>query len=288
MYETASSMHIKSGLAGRLCRYDSYCTGRGLFTPHMKCYFSYKVIPKIGALSNKSQSDRNDGKEVYKSVMDNLKDFDIHLEWFLLTSANLSQAAWGVSEKNDSQLYIKSFEIGVLFLPQRIVTIKRLFSCTPDHPILGLKSTKNRGDKDQKCIENVTKDASSIKSDRSGEKRNIDCQTIDIDSSTLKSDRFIRKRRSTFLISSKDLNAGNSKLHDENIGDDDIEDQSPIVHFPIPFKVPPDPYIIDPIIPFGDLLRVEKDWGKGDQPWVWDRNYENLKDRFGRTLSEYR
>lgn len=287
MYETASSMHIKSGLADRLCRYDSYCTGRGLFTPHMKCYFSYKVIPKI-ALSDNCQSDRNDGEEGFNSVMSNSKDFDIHLEWFLLTSANLSQAAWGVSEKNDSQLYIKSFEIGVLFLPQRIVTTKRLFSCTPDHPILGLKSTKNRGDKDQKCNKNVTKDASSIKLDRSGKKRNTDCQTIDIDSSSIKSDRYNNRKRSTFLISSKDLNAGNGRLHDESIEEDNIVDQSTIVHFPIPFKVPPDPYVIDPIVPYGDLLRVEKDWGKGDHPWVWDRNYENLKDRFGRTLSEYR
>ena len=278
MYETASSMHIKSGLAGRLCRYDSYCSGRGLFTPHMKCYFSYKVIPKI-ASSDNCRSDQNNGTEVFNSVISNSKDFEIHLEWFLLTSANLSQAAWGVSEKNDSQLYIKSFEIGVLFLPQRIVTTKRLFSCTPDHPILGLQSTNNRGDKGQKCIKNVTKDASSIKLDRSGKKTNIE-------TSSLKSDRFNRKR-STFLMS-KNLNAGNSELHDENIKDDDIEDQSTIVHFPIPFKVPPDPYTIDPIVPFGDLLRVEKDWGKGDQPWVWDRNYESLKDRFGRTLSEYR
>lgn len=278
MYETASSMHIKSGLAGRLCRYDSYCSGRGLFTPHMKCYFSYKVIPKI-ALSNNCRSDRNDGNEVSNTVMSNSKDFEIHLEWFLLTSANLSQAAWGVSEKNDSQLYIKSFEIGVLFLPQRIVTIKRLFSCTPDHPILGLKSTKNRGDKNQKFTK-------TMRLDRLGNTTNTDCQTKNIDSSLLKSDRFNRKE-STFLIS-KNLNAGNSGLYDENIEDDDIEDQSTIVHFPIPFKVPPDPYIIEPIVPFWNSSRDEKDWGKGDQPWVWDRNYESLKDRFGRTLSEYR
>ncbi|ESO90136.1 hypothetical protein LOTGIDRAFT_206752 [Lottia gigantea] len=38
--------------------------------------------------------------------------------WFLVTSANLSKAAWGVLEKNGSQLMIRSYEIGVLFLPQ--------------------------------------------------------------------------------------------------------------------------------------------------------------------------
>jgi len=39
--------------------------------------------------------------------------------WFLLTSANLSKAAWGALEKNGSQLAIKSYELGVLFLPSQ-------------------------------------------------------------------------------------------------------------------------------------------------------------------------
>lgn len=37
--------------------------------------------------------------------------------WFLLTSANLSKAAWGVYEKQKSQLMIRSYELGILFLP---------------------------------------------------------------------------------------------------------------------------------------------------------------------------
>ncbi|KAL5463369.1 hypothetical protein EMCRGX_G032262 [Ephydatia muelleri] len=39
------------------------------------------------------------------------------LAWFLVTSANLSKAAWGAMEKQASQLKIRSYEIGVLFLP---------------------------------------------------------------------------------------------------------------------------------------------------------------------------
>ncbi|XP_046577530.1 LOW QUALITY PROTEIN: tyrosyl-DNA phosphodiesterase 1-like [Haliotis rubra] len=39
------------------------------------------------------------------------------ISWFLVTSANLSKAAWGAFEKNGSQLMIRSYEIGVLFLP---------------------------------------------------------------------------------------------------------------------------------------------------------------------------
>uniref|UniRef100_A0A6J0UYD1 Tyrosyl-DNA phosphodiesterase 1 isoform X1 n=1 Tax=Pogona vitticeps TaxID=103695 RepID=A0A6J0UYD1_9SAUR len=39
------------------------------------------------------------------------------IAWFLVTSANLSKAAWGAFEKNGSQLMIRSYELGVLFLP---------------------------------------------------------------------------------------------------------------------------------------------------------------------------
>ncbi|XP_060081210.1 tyrosyl-DNA phosphodiesterase 1-like [Ylistrum balloti] len=40
------------------------------------------------------------------------------LAWFLVTSANLSKAAWGAMEKKGSQLMIRSYELGVLFIPK--------------------------------------------------------------------------------------------------------------------------------------------------------------------------
>ncbi|XP_069772013.1 tyrosyl-DNA phosphodiesterase 1 isoform X2 [Narcine bancroftii] len=40
------------------------------------------------------------------------------LAWFLVTSANLSKAAWGTLEKNGFQLMIRSYELGVLYLPE--------------------------------------------------------------------------------------------------------------------------------------------------------------------------
>ncbi|KAA8519997.1 hypothetical protein F0562_014253 [Nyssa sinensis] len=43
-----------------------------------------------------------------------------NLAWLLLTSANLSKAAWGALQKNNSQLMIRSYELGVLFLPSSI------------------------------------------------------------------------------------------------------------------------------------------------------------------------
>ena len=43
------------------------------------------------------------------------------LRWALLTSSNFSQAAWGLEQQNGAQLYIKSFEIGVLFTNTNLV-----------------------------------------------------------------------------------------------------------------------------------------------------------------------
>lgn len=39
--------------------------------------------------------------------------------WLLITSANLSKAAWGAFEKNGNQLMIRSYELGVLLLPSK-------------------------------------------------------------------------------------------------------------------------------------------------------------------------
>lgn len=42
-------------------------------------------------------------------------DGETRIAWYMLTSANLSRAAWGEYQKNKTQIYVKSFELGVLF-----------------------------------------------------------------------------------------------------------------------------------------------------------------------------
>nr|XP_023684518.1 tyrosyl-DNA phosphodiesterase 1 isoform X1 [Paramormyrops kingsleyae] len=51
-----------------------------------------------------------------KTFMRASPDFT-ELAWFLITSANLSKAAWGALEKNSTQMMVRSYELGVLFLP---------------------------------------------------------------------------------------------------------------------------------------------------------------------------
>ena len=57
----------------------------------------------------------------------------------LLTSANMSAAAWGGLQKNDMQLAIRHYEMGILVLPSLLTRRRRhphaAFSCTPDYPV---------------------------------------------------------------------------------------------------------------------------------------------------------
>ena len=57
--------------------------------------------------------------------------------WVVLTSANMSKAAWGKLGKNQTQLNILSFEMGVLIRPELLAN-KIIFSATPEHQILGI------------------------------------------------------------------------------------------------------------------------------------------------------
>uniref|UniRef100_A0A8C3A6I9 Tyrosyl-DNA phosphodiesterase 1 n=1 Tax=Cyclopterus lumpus TaxID=8103 RepID=A0A8C3A6I9_CYCLU len=51
-----------------------------------------------------------------KTYMRASPDFT-ELAWFLVTSANLSKAAWGALEKNSTQVMVRSYELGVLYVP---------------------------------------------------------------------------------------------------------------------------------------------------------------------------
>lgn len=42
--------------------------------------------------------------------------------WMYLGSHNLSKAAWGQLQKGESQLHVRSYELGVLFLPEVMVS----------------------------------------------------------------------------------------------------------------------------------------------------------------------
>ncbi|KHJ40153.1 hypothetical protein D918_09810 [Trichuris suis] len=84
--------------------------------------YSYKTAFKQDYLKrylHRWRSERNGRSRACPHIKSYLRcngTFD-KLAWFLLTSANLSKAAWGCYEKNATQIFIRSFEVGVLFLP---------------------------------------------------------------------------------------------------------------------------------------------------------------------------
>ena len=57
------------------------------------------------------------------------------LAWMLLSSHNLSKAAFGELQKNATSLFVRSYELGVLFLPSLEAAYRkhphRHFHCTP-------------------------------------------------------------------------------------------------------------------------------------------------------------
>lgn len=82
-----------------LHQWRSDCRGRTRASPHIKTYTRAS----------------NDGTQI---------------AWFLVTSANMSKAAWGSLEKNGAQLLVRSYELGVLFLPEHF-GVRSFTICRP-------------------------------------------------------------------------------------------------------------------------------------------------------------
>jgi len=87
----------KRNLLDRIfCRqWKADCSGRTRAVPHIKTYF--RMSPDHSKLG-----------------------------WFLLTSANLSKAAWGKMNKNGDKLSVMNWEAGVLFVPELFVSYNEI------------------------------------------------------------------------------------------------------------------------------------------------------------------
>jgi tyrosyl-DNA phosphodiesterase-1 len=175
MFETAGRANptnpqigaqLIKGFQGRLKSWDGTPSGRSRATPHMKCYFRYQVFPTTTSSSSSSSSSSSEPVSP-----------TIELSWFVLTSANLSQAAWGGWEKNYTQTYIKSYEMGVLYLPKKIRTAERVFSCTPNHPLLGVTTlaptTESKEDTESKPLHRFVVTKFPVESFPSSEENDI-------------------------------------------------------------------------------------------------------------------
>lgn len=72
------------------------------------------------------------------------------LDWALLTSSNLSKAAWGSYQKNQTQFMIRSYELGVMFLPTLLAGLQE--RCH-DQPLrLGVVGSTTATQKDMRLL----------------------------------------------------------------------------------------------------------------------------------------
>ncbi|KAK1944813.1 Tyrosyl-DNA phosphodiesterase 1 [Phytophthora citrophthora] len=65
------------------------------------------------------------------------------LDWAILTSSNLSKAAWGSLQKNKTQFMIRSYELGVMFLPPLLA--QRSKGAPPRLVTIGSKGAERSG-----------------------------------------------------------------------------------------------------------------------------------------------
>jgi len=147
------------------------------------------------------------------------------LAWCLLTSSNLSQAAWGQIQ-HGAQLAVSSFEIGVLYLPSQCRTTRRRFSLTPFHRLLGLDLED----------EPVAASSSSSSSSSSASSSSSSSSTT-ANSPSSHSSPSVR-----FLVSAHQR-------------DDDVH----ALYFPMPFKLDSSPYSSETRPWTWDTAKQEKD-----------------------------
>jgi len=102
-------------------------------TPHIKTYtriITTSSQPEYSSSSSSSTSSSSSSSSSYP------------LSWVVLTSANLSKAAWGSLQKDNEQLMIRHYEAGILFLPHL---------CSGEKEVL-FEVGPGAQEEDEKCI----------------------------------------------------------------------------------------------------------------------------------------
>ena len=216
----------------------------------------------------------------------------MHLSWFLLTSANLSQAAWGVVQSGGSTLYIKSYELGVLYLPSRVKTTARRFSCTPWHELLGTDHFDDIQDNESEGQGRKVGEGSKDSSVRSSTFRFASGSSISGGGNSSSSSSGGGSGSSCATSASSCSGTGNGNgngngsaslptrgaLHGSKSDNSSrfilsfdsmllaTSASDRVIHFPVPFRTP------------------GRSFATGENPWVWDRSHSQ-PDRFGRIFN---
>jgi tyrosyl-DNA phosphodiesterase 1 len=249
LYEAGSHTHrlagVQAGYRYRLCRWNGRLAGRERATPHMKCYFHYKTED-----SDEENHEEDDLMALSARSYLLPKKKKRLLQWFFMTSMNMSQAAWGVYQTNKTKLYIKSYEMGVLYLPQLYHHNHRSFSCTPHHPILGIDETPEALEKSKGNSENTSFEDSSFEFVIQESFPSISSSSIGATQDLTDLDPPDKMRKQSRLEDPTEQRVRQLMTNKQSI------------YFPIPFIVPAGHY------------------DSADEPWTWDRPISE-RDAFG-------
>ncbi|KAH8956501.1 hypothetical protein BDL97_07G041900 [Sphagnum fallax] len=111
------------------CSLEGYAAGNAVPSPQKNVERAF-----LSKYWSHWQADHSGRSRAMPHIKSYVRYHDQCLAWFLLTSSNLSKAAWGSLVKSGSQLMIRSYELGVLFLPHlvRAQFESPSFSCTED------------------------------------------------------------------------------------------------------------------------------------------------------------
>ncbi|XP_072349963.1 tyrosyl-DNA phosphodiesterase 1 isoform X3 [Scyliorhinus torazame] len=101
------------------CRWSAEGTGRSRAMPHIKTYM--RASPDFGELAwfavTRCEAIENTSAPSINTLGMQCSSIDLPNRYGFVQNANLSKAAWGALEKNGLQLMIRSYELGVLYLP---------------------------------------------------------------------------------------------------------------------------------------------------------------------------
>eukprot|EP00899_Mesostigma_viride_P014090 jgi/Mesvir1/22682/Mv14105-RA.1 len=268
---------------------------RGRAMPHIKTYVRYAPTPvtipagraAAGAGASGHGGASRDGRAGSVDTMDRVAGADgsikasscsqgaqeaVSIAWLLLTSANLSKAAWGKLEKGDAQMWLPSYEMGVLLLPAVLARAMADrwwgFDCmAPMSPSL-VQQDGVAGDRH-------AADGPSHSTHRPP----ILLNRAEGAAMKVPSVRLVSRQPSVDASCGGDGTAGSvgavpaaslgggSKIKGDEAGSIRMESTSEdelVLQLPIPYRLPPDKY------------------QNGDRVWMWDSTYD-VPDVFSRT-----
>ncbi|CAJ0844841.1 13651_t:CDS:10 [Entrophospora sp. SA101] len=105
-----------------LCKWKGMDSGRDRAMPHIKAHSKITHINIVVIFNPVYNSNTYTRMRIERPSFTG-EASNANIAWFCLTSSNLSKAAWGVLQKEKTQLFISNYEMGVLIFPELFNTV---------------------------------------------------------------------------------------------------------------------------------------------------------------------